>query len=103
HPDDQSEGTNDSDRSRITPMPAVPAQQLVDAILDAIQESSSVGVLTSAGVHGNPRRFSIAVPDVEVLDVWIYIWTLTPGGRPVTMPDEYRIQPTGVTPPLAMN
>jgi putative restriction endonuclease len=32
----------------------------------------------------------------DAIDVWIHIWNLTPGGRPVTRPLERRIQPTGI-------
>jgi putative restriction endonuclease len=32
----------------------------------------------------------------QSLDAWIYIWNLTPGGRPKTRPLERRIQPTGI-------
>lgn len=83
-------------------MPAALPAQMVEAILDAIQESGSVGV-TSGGPRGNPREFTVTGPGERSLRLWVYIWTLKPGGRPEAMPDEYRIQPTGVRPPLAAN
>ncbi|MDI6808020.1 MAG: HNH endonuclease [Candidatus Eisenbacteria bacterium] len=36
------------------------------------------------------------------IEVWIYVWTLTHGGRP-SLPDEYRIQMTTVSSPLPLN
>jgi putative restriction endonuclease len=36
------------------------------------------------------------------VEVWVYAWTLTHGGRP-SLPDEYRIQMTTVASPLPLN
>ncbi len=82
-------------------MPAIQPQILVDALLDAVQRSGWSGILIS-DERGQPKKMVLSSPDGEELSLWIYIWTLTHGGRP-TLPDEYRIQMTSVTSPLAMN
>ncbi len=82
-------------------MPAVQPQELVNAILDAIEESGCSAVLLSA-VRRHPRRFAITCPSGESFMLWAYAWTLTPGGRP-QLRNEYRIQMTGVTSPLELN
>lgn len=81
-------------------MPAASATQKVNAILGALQASGSEGVLLS-GVRVHPRQFRVRTPDDEVT-IWVYLWTVTPGGRD-NLPDEYRIQMTAVEPPLQMN
>lgn len=83
-------------------MPAIPATKLVQAVLDAIQESGCSGVFISASPQRNPREFAIAAPDNTQLLVWVYAWTLTPGGRP-QLAHEYRIQMTSAVSPLALN
>jgi putative restriction endonuclease len=74
---------------------------MVDAILDAIEESGCSGILIGQA-RANPRKFIISLPDGDSLSVWVYIWTVTHGGRP-NLPDEYRIQMTSVTSPLPRN
>jgi putative restriction endonuclease len=81
-------------------MPPVAPIVLVDAILDAFQESGSSGVLLSA-VTKHPRKFAVQT-SYGAAEIWVYVWTLTHGGRP-SLPDEYRIQMTTVTSPLALN
>ena len=81
-------------------MPAIIPTALVDAVLDAIQESGSSGVLLSP-VTKHPRKFAVQTAD-GAAEMWVYIWTLTHGGRP-SLPDEYRIQMTTVTSPLKIN
>ena len=81
-------------------MPALGPQQIVDAILWAIQESGETGQLTSAA-RTHPCRFVVSGP-LGVTELWVYAWTLTPGGRP-QLENEYRIQMTSVTSPLALN
>lgn len=83
-------------------MPAIPATKLVQVILDAIQESGYSGAFISASPQRNPREFAIAAPDNTQLLVWVYAWTLTPGGRP-QLPHEYRIQMTSAVSPLPLN
>jgi putative restriction endonuclease len=82
-------------------MPAYRPTALVDAILDAIQQSGSVGVLTTP-LREHPRKFVITSQDGDSEEVWIYAWTLTPGGRP-SLVNEYRIQMTSVASPLLLN
>ena len=78
-------------------MPALPARQLVDAVLDAVWQSGGTAVFVSA-LRKQPKRFIIAAgSDPE--ELLVYIWTLTFGGRR-SLPDEYRVQLTGVRPPL---
>jgi putative restriction endonuclease len=81
-------------------MPAVGPNILVDAILDAFQDSGASGLLLSAPSR-HPRRFAVQTASGSV-EVWVYAWTLTHGGRP-SLPDEYRIQMTTVTSPLPLN
>lgn len=81
-------------------MPAVGPNILVDAILDAFQDSGASGLLLSAPSR-HPRRFVVQTASGSV-EVWVYAWTLTHGGRP-SLPDEYRIQMTTVTSPLPLN
>ena len=81
-------------------MPAVRPGILVDAILDAFQDSAASGLLLSAPSR-HPRRFAVQTATGRV-EVWVYAWTLTHGGRP-SLPDEYRIQMTTVTSPLSSN
>lgn len=81
-------------------MPAIPPRQIVEAVLHAIEASGSHGLLVS-GVRGHPRQFRILTEDGRIT-LWIYIWTITHGGR-ANLPDEYRIQMTTVVPPLRMN
>ncbi|MEX0866161.1 MAG: HNH endonuclease signature motif containing protein [Pirellulales bacterium] len=82
-------------------MPAISPSQLVTALLDAIEASSHSGALLSP-VRQHPRKFAIATPDDQSVSVWVYAWTLTHGGRP-SLSNEYRIQMTTVSSPLAMN
>ncbi len=81
-------------------MPAVHPRELVEAILDAIEQSGEVGVLVSA-MQAHPRKFAISGPFGST-KLWVYAWTLTPGGRP-QLKNEYRIQMTAVRSPLEMN
>jgi putative restriction endonuclease len=82
-------------------MPAASPQELVAALLDAFEQSGYAAVLLS-GVKSHPRTFTLLAPDGEQTSVWVYAWTLTPGGR-ATLPNEYRIQMTTVLPPLHLN
>ena len=82
-------------------MPAISPRKLVQAILDAFHASRfSAGLVTNFRDH--PRKFIVSTRDEEHFSVWIYAWTLTPGGRP-TLPNEYRIQMTTVDSPLHLN
>ena len=81
-------------------MPAIDATELVNAILDAFQDSGAPGILVSP-LKQHPRRFIIETATGGV-EVWVYAWTLTHGGRP-SLPDEYRVQMTTVPSPLPIN
>lgn len=81
-------------------MPAVPARRLVAAVTDAFLDSGGSAVLVSA-IDRNPRKFAVTV-DERGLVVWIYLWTVTPGGRKA-LPHELRIQMTAVEAPLEAN
>lgn len=81
-------------------MPAIPQQKMVNALLDAFQQSGAAAVFTPRrSLH--PRIFVVTDP-MGPMTVWVYIWTLTHGGRP-SLPNEYRIQMTSVESPLALN
>ncbi len=81
-------------------MPAITPRELIDAILNAFQDSGASGILLSPPVK-HPRKFILQTHDGAV-DVWVYAWTLTHGGRP-NLPDEFRIQMTTVASPLSLN
>jgi putative restriction endonuclease len=81
-------------------MPSLRPQEIVDAVLDAIAQSGEAGAfIPSSPAH--PRRFAVDGPGGPTL-LWVYAWTLTPGGRP-RLANEYRIQMTGVRSPLPIN
>jgi putative restriction endonuclease len=79
-------------------MPAIQPGELVEAILQAIQDSEYTGVLISP-VRRHPRRFTVIAPDGAQTILSVYAWTLTFGGRP-QLRNEYRIQMTSVRSPL---
>ncbi len=82
-------------------MPAVRPRQIIEALIDAFQQSQTPAVLLSPTIAEHPRRLLVQT-SAGNFEVWIYIWTLTPGGRP-NLPDEFRIQMTTVSSPLAFN
>lgn len=82
-------------------MPAVSPNRIVNEIIDAIQQSGGVVAYVSESTRTHPRKFIISYLG-ETYSLWVYIWTLTHGGR-VSLPDEYRIQMTSVTSPLPRN
>ena len=83
-------------------MPALPAGQLVDAVLSAIQDSGYAGLLLNRKIREHPRRFLITDRSEDRFEAWVYVWTLTFGGRE-NLPDEFRIQMTTVASPLSLN
>src|SRR5712664_4185517 len=82
-------------------MPTVPAAQLVQAVISSLEESGAAAVLIS-GRQRHPLRFLVQV-NSRSFELWIYVWTLTHGGGAARPKNEYRIQLTGVVPPLASN
>lgn len=64
-------------------------------------ESGASAVLISES-RTHPRRFYVTAGETS-FPLWVYIWTLTHGGGAARPRDEYRIQLTGVTPPLPQN
>jgi len=82
-------------------MPALSASEITQAITDALGESDASAVLISSA-RGHPRRFVIQFGR-NMLELWVYAWTLTHGGGRLRPKDEYRIQLTGVKPPLLLN
>ena len=82
-------------------MPAVAPSVLVNAVLNAIQQSGGAGAYTSSSDRDHPRRFAVQYRE-HSFTIWVYIWTVTHGGR-ATLPHEYRIQMTSVQSPLQMN
>lgn len=81
-------------------MPAIPPREMVSVLLDAFQQSGATAVFTPKKTL-HPRVFVVTDP-VAPVTIWVYMWTLTHGGRP-SLPDEYRIQMTTVQSPLAIN
>jgi putative restriction endonuclease len=82
-------------------MPSAKVAKIIQAILDAIQESGHSAILFSSP-RRHPRKFIVQKPDGTGLTLWVYIWTLTHGGRR-NLPYEYRIQMTTVESPLSVN
>ncbi len=82
-------------------MPAISPSKIVNVILDSIQQSGGAGGYLSPSVTGHPRKFALNYFG-KGFTLWVYIWTLTHGGRP-SLPDEYRIQMTSITSPLELN
>ncbi|MCC7362379.1 MAG: HNH endonuclease [Anaerolineales bacterium] len=66
----------------------------------ALEEAGASAFLVSRADR-NPRRLMVQSGN-SAFELWAYIWTITHGGYPRS-PDEYRIQMTGVTPPLQLN
>lgn len=82
-------------------MPAASPKLIVQAIINAFEESDASAILLSSRV-GNPRQFIVQQAHMT-LNVWIYIWTLTHGGGSARPKNEYRIQLTGIEQPLNRN
>lgn len=82
-------------------MTKLPTALLIQTVLDAFDTGGAAAVLTSPA-RTNPRHF-MAQSRQGIIDVWVYIWTLTHGGGAARPRDEYRIQLTGVVSPLQRN
>jgi putative restriction endonuclease len=82
-------------------MPAVSPSVIVNEIIEAIQQSGGVAAYVSKSIRNHPRNFIISYLGTTY-SLWVYIWTLTRGGR-VSLPEEYRIQLTSVSSPLPRN
>ncbi len=82
-------------------MPAAQPSVIVDSIIDAIHQSGASCGYVSEIDRTHPRKFVINYAG-ETFSLWVYIWTLTHGGRK-TLPNEYRIQMTSVQSPLSLN
>jgi putative restriction endonuclease len=80
-------------------MPAIAPERLIAAITNAINDSGYTGNLVSSR-RNHPRRFVVVGTNIN-FTLSVYAWTLTFGGRPA-LANEYRIQMTSVTSPLAM-
>ena len=82
-------------------MPQLDPSSLVAALIAAFDENNAVAHLVSIASR-NPRRL-IVQSESNTIEVWAYIWTLTHGGGAARPKDEFRIQITGVRPPLDLN
>ena len=82
-------------------MPRIPTQQLVQSIIDGIEIEAASATLISPP-NSNPRKFLIQSSNHSQV-VWIYIWTLTHGGGRARPANEFRIQITGIDPPILLN
>ncbi len=82
-------------------MPAVSPKLIVNELIEAIQQSGGVAAYVSENIRTHPRKLIISYLG-NTYSLWVYIWTLTHGGR-VSLPDEYRIQMTSVSSPLQKN
>ncbi len=82
-------------------MPRFDPSLLVKVVIDALDEGDASAILISSP-QGNPRHF-IVQSNHTSFELWAYIWTLTHGGGAARPVNEYRIQITGVQPPIAEN
>ncbi|HLF88882.1 MAG TPA: HNH endonuclease [Anaerolineales bacterium] len=82
-------------------MPRLSTPFLIKSIIDALSESNASAVLISSP-NVNPRRFVVQAGQ-NMFEMWVYIWTLTHGGGAARPVSEYRIQITGIKPPLELN
>jgi putative restriction endonuclease len=82
-------------------MPKLSTPLLLKSITDALAENNASAVLVSPS-RKNPRRFVVQAGQ-NMFEMWVYIWTLTHGGGAARPKNEYRIQITGITPPLERN
>lgn len=82
-------------------MPQLSMSLLLKSITDALAESNASGMLISHS-RQNPRRFVVQAGQ-NMFEMWVYVWTLTHGGGVARPKDEYRIQLTGIKPPLTLN
>lgn len=82
-------------------MAALNPKVFVNRIMQAVAQSGGTSAYLSPLIRTHPRKFAINYLG-NSFTVWVYIWTLTHGGR-VRLPNEYRIQMTTVVSPLAMN
>lgn len=82
-------------------MPAITPAIIVDAVMDAISTSGASAIYISQSLRTHPRKYSITLNGESII-LWVYIWTLTHGGR-ASLPNEYRIQMTSVESPLPLN
>jgi len=67
-------------------MPALPPEEIVQAIEEAFTDSAASAVLVSQP-RTNPRRFYVVAGEVS-FSAWIYLWTLTHGGGPARPVDD---------------
>lgn len=79
----------------------MPEYRDLEGALVTAFEKSGVAAVSVRRARRNPRKFIVATKDGP-LEVWLYIWTLTHGGR-ASLPNEFRIQMTSVTSPLDQN
>lgn len=82
-------------------MSTVTPAELVEVFIDGFQQSGGAPYYISDSVTGHPRKF-VVESSGSAVDIWIYAWNLTHGGR-TSLPDEYRIQMTSVESPLDLN
>jgi putative restriction endonuclease len=82
-------------------MPSLAPQAIVEAITNAFAEAGAAAALVS-GVREHPKRFFVSSGQLSFA-LWAYVWTVTHGGGVARPRDEYRIQLTGVVPPLPLN
>lgn len=82
-------------------MPAVSPNVIINQLIEAILESGGITAYVSESVRTHPRKFIVSYLG-NTYSLWVYIWTLTHGGR-VSLPNEFRIQMTSVSSPLPIN
>jgi len=82
-------------------MPSLGPRAIVEAIAEAFAEAGASAALISH-YREHPKRFLVASAQLA-FGLWVYAWTATHGGGRARPRDEFRIQLTGVQPPLVLN
>lgn len=83
-------------------MPTFAPGNLLQALLLSYEESGATATVISPETQRHPRILLVQTPQ-QVIEVWVYLWTLTHGGGAKRPLDEFRIQLTSVTSPLRTN
>jgi putative restriction endonuclease len=82
-------------------MPQLPKPELIERVRDAVQQSDW-HVLFEPALTEHPFRLRVFDKERR-LSLLVYIWTITHGGGRRRPQREYRIQLTGVSPPLKIS
>lgn len=71
-------------------MPTQPSEELLQALIESYEESGVSVALVSPIEQRHPRILMVQTMQ-EIIEVWVYLWTLTHGGGSKRPADEFRI------------